>query len=241
MKMNNHEISKFIKEGIEGAVAYYWKTRSSQKEKGKKDQGLRSAVTGGAQMDGFISFFSDLIMQAGMPSDCLFNKRKVEIPGYFRPTKKWDLLIIYKLKLIAAIEAKSQVAPSFGNNLNNRIEEATGGAVDIWTAYRERAFVNSPQPFLGYVFMLEDCAKSNCPVKIKEPHFKVFPEFVGASYSRRYEIFCRKLILERRYTAAAFITSSRLTGTSGIYRTPAEDLSLTNFSRLLVSHVSSFI
>jgi hypothetical protein len=40
------------------AVRFYWQTRSQQLEKQRKaggsDQGLRSAVTGGAQMDGFI-------------------------------------------------------------------------------------------------------------------------------------------------------------------------------------------
>ena len=83
-----------------------------------------------------------------------------------------------------------------------------GSALDLWTAYRERAYLESPQPFLGYFFMLEDCEASNRPVKVQEPHFKVFPEFVGASYLRRYELFCRKLVLERHYTAAAFISST---------------------------------
>ncbi|HDM76165.1 MAG TPA: restriction endonuclease, partial [Deltaproteobacteria bacterium] len=40
------------------AVAHYWRTRRLQRERQKKrgvnDAGLRSAVTGGAQMDGFI-------------------------------------------------------------------------------------------------------------------------------------------------------------------------------------------
>lgn len=66
-----------------------------------------------------------------------------------------------------------------------------GSALDLWTAYRERAYLSSPQPFLGYFFMLEDCPKSQSPVKVYEPHFKVFPEFVWASYCRRYELFCR--------------------------------------------------
>jgi hypothetical protein len=33
------------------------------------------------------------------------------LPGYFRLTKLWDLLVIYKGELIAAIELKSQVGP----------------------------------------------------------------------------------------------------------------------------------
>jgi hypothetical protein len=115
-----------------------------------------------------------------------------------------------------------------------------GSALDLWTAYREGAFLNSPQPFLGYFFMLEDCPASQRSVKIKEPHFKVFPEFIDASYMKRYEIFCRKLVLERHYTSAAFITSNRETGIQGKFSTCTDDISLELFARSLVASVSRF-
>lgn len=226
------------------AVAHYWQTRALQQKRqvdsGRSDQGLRSAVTGGAQMDGFIALFTDLIVEAGIESAFIFRKRALELPGFFRPTKEWDLLVIKQGVFIAAIEAKSQVGPSFGNNFNNRTEEAMGSALDLWTAYREGAYLASPQPFLGYFFMLEDCPSSQRPVKVREPHFKVFPEFVEASYMRRYELFCRKLMRERHYTSAAFLTSSSRDGQSGEYTIPAEDLSLEQFARSLAAHVSSF-
>ena len=226
------------------AVAHYWRTRSAQRSRqqqsGKLDQGLRGAVTGGAQMDGFIHLFTDLICDAGIASECLFLKRGLELPGFFRPTKEWDLVIVKDGTLIAAIEAKSQVGPSFGNNFNNRTEEAMGSALDLWTAYREGAYLASPQPFLGYFFMLEDCPASKHPVRVKEPHFKVFPEFVGSSYARRYELFCRKLILERHYTAAAFLTSESKTGENGHYVMPAEDLSMERFAKALAGHLAVF-
>ena len=44
---------------------------------------------------------------------------------YFRPNKKWDFIVVVEGQLVAAREAKSQVGPSFGNNFNNRTEEAT--------------------------------------------------------------------------------------------------------------------
>jgi len=226
------------------AIAHYWQTRTSQKKRqetsGKADQGLRSAVTGGAQMDGFIDLFTELIVNAGIAERFIFRKKAVELPGFFRPTKEWDLLVIRENTLLVAIEAKSQVGPSFGNNFNNRTEEAMGSALDLWTAYRDGAYLASPQPFLGYFFMLEDCDASNNPVKVREPHFKVFPEFVGASYGRRYELFCRKLVLERHYTAAAFITSTESEGRQGEYVTPADDLSIDRFARTLVGHLAAF-
>lgn len=208
---------------------------------GKVDQGLRSAVTGGAQMDGFIDLFSELITDAGIPSEFIFRKRAVELPGFFRPTKEWDLLVVKGRKLIAAIEAKSQIGPSFGNNFNNRAEEALGSALDLWTAFRERAFLNSSQPFIGYFFMLEECEASKRPVMVQEPHFEVLPEFRGASYLRRYELFCRKLVLERHYTAAAFLTSVAEDGLRGGFDTPASDLSLERFVRVLTAHLSAEI
>jgi hypothetical protein len=234
-----------LKKLIAKAVSHYWQTRYEQKHKqeqgGRGDQGLRSAVTGGAQMDGFIDLFTEIVTQSGIPEDCIYSKKSVELPGFFRPTKEWDLLVVKDHTLIAAIEAKSQVGPSFGNNFNNRTEEAIGSAIDLWTAFRERAYLDSPQPFLGYFFMLEDCDKSNRPVNIKEPHFKVFPEFIGASYMRRYELVCRKLVLERHYSAAAFITSSADEGIHGVYKTPAADLSLERFVKVLIAHVATFL
>ncbi len=191
-------------------------------------------------MDGFIDLFTELTTHAAIPEQCIFRKKAVELPGFFRPTKEWDLLIVRNRTLIAAIEAKSQVGPSFGNNFNNRTEEAMGSALDLWTAFRQRAYLESPQPFLGYFFMLEDCEASNRVVSVQEPHFKVFPEFVGASYMRRYELFCRKLVLERHYTTSAFITSSVIDGINGEFKTPADDLSVERFAKILIAHLTSF-
>jgi hypothetical protein len=227
------------------AVAHYWQTRSIQRmkqESGEKaDQGFRSAVTGGAQMDGFIDLFTEVATEVGIPINCVFRNKAVELPGFFRPTKEWDLLIVRNRTLVAAIEAKSQVGPSFGNNFNNRTEEAMGSAIDLWTAFREKAYLESPQPFLGYFFMLEDCEASNRPVAVKEPHFKVFLEFRGASYTKRYELFCRKLVLERHYTASAFITSSSQEGLNGLFKTPAVDLSIERFAKIFANHIATFV
>ncbi len=243
--MINPKLPENLEEMAGAAVSHYWATRLSQQQKQqqseKVDYGLRGAVTGGSQMDGFIELFTRLITSTGLNANFVQRKGSLELPGYFRPTKEWDILVVKDGKLIAAIEAKSQVGPSFGNNFNNRTEEAMGSALDLWTAYREGAFHTSPQPFLGYFFMLEDCQSSQRPVRVKEPHFRVFPEFKGASYMKRYELFCRKLVLERHYTASAFITSDRDNGPEGIFGTPSDDLSVNNFANALIAHVGGFI
>ncbi len=131
------------------AVMAFWgnrtKARQKQIEAGVVDQGERAGVTGGMNMDGFTAVVIDLVKANGLDQAQVHQRRALlTLPGYFRPTKLWDLLIIHQGRLIAAIELKSQVGPSFGNNFNNRTEEAIGTAHDFWTAYREDAFGKHP-------------------------------------------------------------------------------------------------
>jgi hypothetical protein len=243
--MSSSYILENLPQASAQAVAHYWLTRQQQQNRqqqgGRADQGSRSAVTGGAQMDGFIQLFTQIITETGLDPQNIHHRVALELPGYFRPTKEWDLLVVREGQLIAALETKSQVGPSFGNNFNNRTEEAIGSALDLWTAYREGAFNESAQPFLGYFFMLEDCPASQTPVRVREPHFKVFPEFVDSSYTMRYELFCRKLVRERHYSAAAFITSRNDSGSDGKYREPAPDLTLVALARALAAHIARHV
>jgi hypothetical protein len=228
-----------IEERLQSAIKHFWSTRESQAEKqgatsSGKDAGARSAVTGGAQMNGFINLARDLLCENGLPKAHVYCEKYVEIPGWYRPEKKWDLLIVSDSKLLAAIEFKSQVG-SFGNNYNNRTEEAIGSAVDIWAAYREGAFKPSARPWLGYLMLLEEAPGSLGPVRAREPHFKVFPEFKEASYAKRYEILLTKLVRERFYDSACFLMSNAIDGLKGRYVEPASELSFQNFGASLIA------
>ncbi|MGF1545718.1 MAG: PaeR7I family type II restriction endonuclease [Thiotrichales bacterium] len=104
------------------AVAAFWANRDEahkrQLASGKSDQGERAGVTSGKNMDGFLDLIVDLVKANGLAKAEIHHKRAVlTLPGYFRPTKLWDLLVIHRGQLIAAIELKSQVGPSFGNKL----------------------------------------------------------------------------------------------------------------------------
>lgn len=163
-------------------------------------------------MDGFCELIRWVVSANGMPDASVYVRNNLELPGFFRPTKKWDLIVVHRQRLVAALEFKSQVGPSFGNNFNNRTEEALGNAVDIWTAFREGAFgLKQPRPWIGWVMFLEDCPGSTSPVSVAEPHFPVFPEFRESSYAKRYEVLLRKLILEKHYDGAALILPRRKT------------------------------
>jgi hypothetical protein len=150
------------------------------------------------------------------------------------------LLILDRGELIAALEFKSQVGPSFGNNFNNRTEEAIGTAHDLWTAYREGAFgKEAPKPFLGWLFLVEDAPASRSPVTDRSPHFPLLPEFRGASYADRYNILCRKLVQEQLYTAAAVLLSPRSAAESGDYHEMGELTGLKTFVTGFAAHIAA--
>ncbi len=226
------------------AVRHYWDTRERQGINAQAGAGEGRNVRGGRHLDGFLASIVTLMIDRGVSPDDVFTNcelhrtGRLDLPGYYRPTKEWDLLVVRDGHLITAVELKAQAGPSFGNNFNNRTEEAMGSALDIWTAYREGAFSASPQPWLGYLILLEDCPQSMAPVQARESHFRVFPEFQGASYARRYEIFCRKLVLERQYNAACFLMSNRERRNEAVnYLEPAEDLGSQRFLLDLLKHV----
>lgn len=234
-----------IERRVGKAIKLFWLTRDRQSQSqggktGQKDAGLRAAVTGGKHLDGFTQICRDLFIEAGVPEAHVFWHTKKELPGFYRAEKNWDLVVVADGRLLAVIEFKAQVGPSFGNNFNNRTEEALGNATDLWAAYREGAFKPSTRPWLGYVFILEDCPRSRSPVVVKEPHFSVFPEFRGASYAKRYEILLTKLVRERLYDGASLLLTSRENGLKGRFSSPTEELSFTTFAAGLAAHAIAF-
>jgi len=220
-----------MKARFEATLRAYWLRRQAQADRqglsGKKDAGARGAVTGGGHLDPLVELISEIFLDAGVPRTCIKTGKGIELPGFFRPSKKWDILVIREGFLAAAIELKSQAGPSFGNNYNNRIEEAIGSATDVWTAFREGQ-LGEQQPWLGYFLLLEDSPASTKPVRVTSPHFPADPVFEGASYKERYEIFCRRLSRERLYNAVSFATAPR--DATGPIVEPAPDLSFDTFA-----------
>jgi hypothetical protein len=228
------------------AVRHFWHTRNRQGqhqggESGRRDAGNRTQATGGKQLDGFTELVSELVVEAGIPEASVFSRgtKDVTLPGYFRATKRWDVVVVAEDQLLASVELKSLCGPSYGNNYNNRIEEALGSAKDIWTAYREGAFDHSPQPFVGYLMLLEEEKSSTSEVAVLEKHFRVQEEFRGASYATRCEWSLRRLVRERCYDATCLVLSDRKKGMNGKYREPAQDLCFKRFAKALCSHVKA--
>ena len=225
------------------AVQSFWNGRAAQQnkqlEKGKVDGGTRGAATGGAHMAALEALVAEELMHAGVPPECIFTNKDLELPGYYRPEKRWDLLVVVDSRLVVAIEFKSQVGPSFGNNFNNRTEEALGNAEDIWTAYREGRLGRHPAPFLGYMFLLEDCDAVHTAVKPTAPHFSIDPIFESASYAKRYEILCERLVLERKYSAACLTLATNIEPT--VVSWPSSVATFRHFIAQMDGHVRTFL
>ncbi len=237
------DLSDYERKAREATMAFWGnreKARQKQIESGKADQGERAGVTAGKNMDGFLALIIDVVRANGLAHAQIHQQKAVvTLPGYFRPTKLWDALIINRGHLVAAIELKSQVGPSFGNNFNNRTEEAIGTAHDLWTAYRENAFGKQPRPFVGWLMMVEDAPGSRQPVRDRSPHFPVFKEFQGASYLKRYDILCQRLIQEQLYGAASVLASPRAAATTGDFVEMSELTGLKTFITSLAGHVAA--
>ena len=88
------------------SVKAFWGNRASARQKqieaGKADQGERASVTAGKNMDGFIALVLDLVSANGLPNAQIQRSKKVlTLPGFYRPTKLWDLLVMNNGRLVA--------------------------------------------------------------------------------------------------------------------------------------------
>lgn len=229
---------------VRDAVQWYWETRSEQAEEQRESEdtarGRRAEVLGAGQMDGFAGLIEDLLVEAGVPRDSVKHDYHATLPGFYRPEKEWDTAVVHHGELLAVIEYKSQ-ASSFGNNLNNRIEEAVGSFTGLLEAYEDGAFEPSPAPWIGYLFLMADNDQSQNVPRLREPNFAVDDEFRNATYLDRIEFLCLRLVRQRLVNEGAFLLSDEENGLEGDYWEPNEELRFTRFAQSLTSHVRGHI
>lgn len=226
---------------FQDAVQQFWTGRNDALQKqidaGKVDAGSRGAVTAGMHLGPVEALIVDLLEDAGLNRLDVNTQVGLELPGFFRPEKRWDLLVVSQGQLITAIEFKSQVG-SVGNNFNNRSEECIGNATDIWTAYRE-GLLGQSRPFVGYFFLLEDSDTNRRPVRVKNTTFPTDKVFTSTSYSERYEILCRRLVLERLYDATCLTLATKSDQTEISH--PSPEVGIESFADQLQWHVKGVL
>ena len=91
------------------------------------------------------------------------------------------------------------------------------------------------QPWLGYLFVIREEAQSRTPVAVARTPLKTDPVFDEASYIDRYGILCERMVLERLYTAAAFLSAPL--ETDGRYAEPRPGLEFPQFAKSLFGHL----
>ncbi|MDT0331482.1 PaeR7I family type II restriction endonuclease [Nocardiopsis lambiniae] len=229
------------RQDFEDAIAQYWGVKSTQNDLSKiKDAvgaGTASSVRAGKHFDSVAGLIAKFFLEAGYPKDYIRVEKKqgLELPGYFRPQKQWDVVVSMRNTLVAAFELKGLGGPSFGNNYNNRVEEALGSAVDLRHAALAKLYPGE-KPWLGYFFIMEDAKGSQGPVRIAKGA-ALPPESIwdNTSYQDRFGIFCQRLIDESLYDSVCYVTSSK---NSPAPSEPVEQLDWAHFAAGVRSRIS---
>jgi Restriction endonuclease XhoI len=196
-------------------VGDYWKVKAGQlaaaEAAGSSAEGTSKAVRGGGHFTPIAALIAKLFLDAGYPVGSIATGQRdprTTLPGYFRPTKDWDLVVSHRGVLVAAVELKALGGPSFGNNYNNRVEEALGNAADLSQA-NLAALVGPEKPWLGYFFVMEDHPKSRSPGgRPRGRPFVSATEWHGRSYQERFVLTGERLLNEGHYDALCYLVSS---------------------------------
>ena len=231
-------LNKELEEAIFSVFDLEINAAKNQKERGGSDQGRRAGVTAGKHLDPLADYLAKELINAGIkPRDIFTGSSNMEIPGWFRPNKQWDLLAFDNKALVTAIELKS-IGSSYGNNFNNRTEEALGSATDASAAVKYNMFKNEQPPAFGYVMVVRSDESSRKTIdRIPEPHFKVDPIFYYNSYLDRFKIMCTRMLAEKLYDAIWLVFVN--TETREI-KEPVKALSYDNFMKKMKLQIELF-
>lgn len=194
------------------AVVRFWAVREEQAERqksggGVQDAGSRSYVTAGKHLRPLEDVVRTVLHDAGVSDGSIYTGFDSTLPGFYRETKNWDMVVLHKKIVVATLELKSQVG-SFGNNQNNRIEEAIGQAVDFWEA-AEEGLMPGIRPWFGYVMLVEDHPRSTKPVRGRKTLLPCDRAFENRSYVDRYALAFSRLYATKKLDAYCFAHSER--------------------------------
>lgn len=206
----------FSDEEIEAAVRDFWGSRQTGTQSGRHDRA-------------FLELVSSELSQLGWPAQI---RQQSTVPGHFRVAKSWDIVCRdSRGHPRICIEFKSQV-DSYGNNENNRYEEALGSGLDIRARYGGEAT-------LGFFLVICDEAATRSVTRSRITD--IDPAFENTSHIDRRIIFAERIVgyqltEARLYDAACVL----LVGRDGTVKHPENpDLWLVNFPDKLVRAAGS--
>jgi len=218
------------------AIAQFWAIKTNQQaaadQAGTSAGATHGAVRAGKHMAPFEELVRQVVRDAGVTVD-VEQAETIYVPGYYRETKSWDVVLQYKGHALAIVEAKSQ-GSRLANNFNNRVEEAIGQAADVWKSHERGLLVSGIRPWVGYVMIVEETPKTTEPKhllagKAVPPGMVVDSGFDGMSYAERYAEAFKRLDQERMLDA----TCVAITSSGSAYSYPDEWLSFNGFAAQL--------
>ena len=218
------------------AIQDFWMIKMNQQatadRAGRSDGGTSGSVRAGKHMSPFEALIRQVVEDAGIQPDPAPGGT-MYLPGFYRETKSWDVVLQYKGHALAIVEAKSQ-GSSLANNFNNRVEEAIGQAADVWKSHERGLLISGLRPWIGYLMVVEETEKTTAPKhllagKAVPEGMKIDPAFDGMSYAERYATAFKRLDQERMLDA----TCVAITSGPGSYEYPSEWLSFNGFAAQL--------
>ena len=205
---------------------------------GNPDMGSRGEVTSGKHLDRVAEIVSEDIASMGIGSGDIVGNGEAVIPGWFRASKRWDVLAFHGGQLVAAVELKS-ISGSYGKNLNNRVEEALGEAQDASYAVKKDLLNRVIPPLLCYAMIVKKEEESEKTADMpRRGRFGYDPVFDDTSYLDRFRIACERMRLEGIYGAVWFVTVDPVRGT---VEEPVPELSYEAFLSEIRGRAGSFL
>jgi len=183
-----------LEEHVEAALREWVSVRAEQKERsearGNAQQGNRAAVVSGKHLDAVNALIIAEIKRIAGPGLEFREGRAATLPGYYRATKNWDLVVLREGVPLLAVEYKSMFG-SEAKNLNNRADEIFGMAEDSRQAEAHGLLPENMKR--AYVFIMGITPNSTKPVTTANGVGAVDPAFRHASYLDRAAIMCERM------------------------------------------------
>ncbi|GAA3084218.1 hypothetical protein GCM10020254_30760 [Streptomyces goshikiensis] len=79
-----------------------------------EDSGTEGSVRGGKQFDPIADVIARFFREADYPDICIHTASQLELPGFYRPQKKWDLVVNWGRLSLRRSSSRRWAAPRTG-------------------------------------------------------------------------------------------------------------------------------
>lgn len=193
-----------------------------------------------SRLEGFHALVGRLLADNGLPEARVHTRHGLELPGFFMPTRPWDLVVMHEGRLVAALGIRARAARSVENDFVPLCEEALCTGKDMDALCRRQAFGQGLRPWFGWLVLLEDSPALWRTAEAAPTLLQVLPEYRDSSPAERYELLLLKLERDRLFDTCALLLCPEEGKQSGDYHEPARDLGIKRILGHLASHAGAF-